>query len=354
MEKRVFLAIFLCFIVVWVWQAYIAPKPSPPTIATTTPPNGPAVAGAPTPGAPDPGAAPAAADPPTAAPLVADAAARDIVVETDSIRAVISTAGAALKSWKLKKYQDDQRQPLELVPQDIPAGTYASPSRSRPTTRQSPQTLSRALFKPSADGLSLGSAAGHPDFQYQDASGLNARKTFYFQPDGRPYVVNVEAAIDVGGAPQAGHHRLGTRARARLQPRGIAGTSGPRDSIPQRQSRAVDRRRSQRTGHATKDSCDICGVEEHYFLSGALPGTQTVKVDYQPVIAAGARQRGGQSPRRSSPTACACRPPAMARRPAVFHRAEGFRCPEGRRSAARRARSTSACSRGSSCRCCRR
>ena len=69
-----------------------------------------------------------------AAAAAADAAAAAALVvrhrraghrrsRTTSVRAVFTTRGGALKSWRLKKYQDANRQPLELVPHTVPAGT---------------------------------------------------------------------------------------------------------------------------------------------------------------------------------------------------------------------------------------
>ena len=48
-------------------------------------------------------------------PLVAEQSERDIRVETDDVIAVFTNRGARLKSWRLKHYQDQQGQPLELV-----------------------------------------------------------------------------------------------------------------------------------------------------------------------------------------------------------------------------------------------
>jgi YidC/Oxa1 family membrane protein insertase len=288
MEKRVFLAIFLCFIVVWVWQAYFVPKPPPPpapgaTPAATAPANGVAPV-PPAPGSPEATGGAAVSEVPTAAPIVADTAARDIVIETDSIRAVISTAGAVLKSWKLKKYFDDNgtHQPLELVPQDVPPGAYARPFTLVTDDPGVTQTLARALFKPSAEGLSLGSAPGTLSFQYQDASGLNARKTFYFQPDGKPYVVNVEAAIDVGGSPQAVEIDWGPALGLGYSPDGSQ--TMPVRAIQHRnddvERLTVDELKEQ---SRYEGQLRYVGVDEQYFLSGALPGTQAVTVKYQPV-----------------------------------------------------------------------
>ena len=54
---------------------------------------------------------------------MADTTEHDIVVESDAIRAVFTTRGAVLKSWRLKRYQDQTGQPLDLVPQVLPPGT---------------------------------------------------------------------------------------------------------------------------------------------------------------------------------------------------------------------------------------
>ena len=52
--------------------------------------------------------------------------------------------------------------------------------------------LHDARFRPSTDGpLSLGASPGTLSFEYQDASGLTARKSFHFQPDGHAYMLNV-------------------------------------------------------------------------------------------------------------------------------------------------------------------
>ena len=92
--------------------------------------------------------------------------ARDIVVETDTVRAVFSTAGATLKSWQLKKYLDDAGQPLELVPAGR-AATLRGRSRSRPTTPALSQTLATALFSRAPKGCRSASAPGTLTFQYQ-------------------------------------------------------------------------------------------------------------------------------------------------------------------------------------------
>lgn len=299
MEKRVFLAIFLSFGVLALYQAFLAPPPpaagmnpvavgAPSPVGTdtqagTTPPEttlGGSAVELPPAGI-DAAAQPAAPVAPAAEPLIADTEARDIIVETDSVLAVFSSYGATLKSFRLKHYADQNREPLELVPVDIP------PTLPRPFTLTTDDTslsatLRTALFQPSTTGLNLGAGPGTLSFQYSDASGLSARKTFHFQPDGHAYLINVEASVDVSGAARPvtlewgpalslGYRLNGSReieARAllfrdggveRIQANALL--EQPRYSGPMR----------------------LAGVEEHYFMAVALPNDQTVDISYLPV-----------------------------------------------------------------------
>jgi len=154
MEKRVLLAVVLSFVVLYGYQAlFPPPRPQPRPAATPVP-------GATAPEAPaqpptQQSSAPATPAPPVAAPIVADTTERDIVVESDAVRAVFTTHGAVLKSWRLKKYQDPTGQPLDLVPQSLPPGT------ARPFTLSAPDeatsaALQQALYKPSSSELTLG------------------------------------------------------------------------------------------------------------------------------------------------------------------------------------------------------
>jgi YidC/Oxa1 family membrane protein insertase len=288
MEKRVFLAILLSFGVLAAYQAFFAPPPAPVTppaaasVVTpgiTTPGQTLSTPATVAPGA-TPGAAPVEASHPTASPLVADDAAHDIVVETDSIRAVFTSAGATLKSWTLKRYPEGGA-PLEFVPRDLPPGT------PRPFTLATNDaglstTLATALFKPSAGSLTLGSAPGQLSFQYSDQSGLNARKTFYFQPEGKAYVLKVEASVDVSGASRPVTLAWGPAL-------GLGYTPDGSHVLPARVVQFRDGKVERLTAsNLTKGShfegeLRFAGVEDQYFLAAVLPGTEKIAVDYQPV-----------------------------------------------------------------------
>jgi YidC/Oxa1 family membrane protein insertase len=286
MEKRVFLAIFLSFVVLVVYQAIFPPVPLPtdapeadapvPTAAAPAAPASPeGVVGA----EPVEELAPAQTTP-AAKPIVGDSQPREVVVETDTVRAVFSNVGATLQSWKLKHYLDDG-EPLELVPRDVPD------SLPRPFTLSTDdpaisRLLATALFTPSSEGLSLGASSGTLSFEYRDASGLTARKAFYFRPEGRPYVLKVEAAVDIGGTSRPVTIAWGPGLGLGYSPDG--GRQFP--------VRVVQFERDDVTFLSADDVAEeghhegelrFAGVEDHYFLSAVLPGTQRVAVDYTPI-----------------------------------------------------------------------
>ena len=276
MEKRVFLAILLSFVVLAVYQAMFPPvqpvRPAVDEVATAPVDSAaPPTAAASGTGAPAP-AAPAA--------LVADASARDIVVETDAVRAVFTTAGATLKSWQLKAYLEDGA-PFDLLPADAPASvarpftvTTGDPALSR--------TLATALYRPSADQLHLGSAAGQLTFEYRDESGLNVRKTFHFQPEGKPYLLRVEAAVDQGGASRPVTVSSGTGIGTGLAAGGFYHV--PVRAV-QHLAGDVDHLTAADLGDRSKFDGDIrfAGIDDQYFLFAVLPGSERVSVEYRAI-----------------------------------------------------------------------
>ena len=291
-EKRILAAIFLSFLVVAVYQWMLPvqpPQPAPTSAVSTGAPAAPAASGsavAPAPGSTSPADSAVAQLPVAPAPSVgatpieADSAARDIVVDTDSVRAVFSTGGATLRSWKLKHYLESG-QPLELVPVDLPPN-YARPFTMSTDDAELSKTLATAFFKPSADSLTLGASAGTLTFTYRDQSGLNARKTFYFQPEGKAYVLKVEASVDRAGASRPvtlawgpgvglGHSPDGSTT---AQVRGIQFIGG---------KVAYLTASSLASSAHFEGDIRFAGAEDHYFLRVVLPGSQKVAVDYAPV-----------------------------------------------------------------------
>ena len=197
MERRVFLAILLSFVVLFGYQSFFAPKPidAPPPAAQST---APAPAAQPVPAAP----AEATAEPVDqgAEPLVADTEARDIPVETSTVNAAFNTRGAVLTSWRLKNYPGDDGQPLDLVPRDLPAGA-ARPFAFETGDAALDARLASALYKPTGERIDAGGTSESLGFEYRDASGLVARKHFTFNAGGQPYVVEMVASLERNGTP---------------------------------------------------------------------------------------------------------------------------------------------------------
>src|SRR5262245_37123141 len=123
MERRVLLAISLSFLVLFVYQTFfqqISPPPGPGNSSVTVPtlPGAPATGTAPGesagPGAPGAAAAPEATPP--AATLVGETGGREIVIETDQVRAVFTNQGGRIRHWQLKKYRNAAGAAMDLVP----------------------------------------------------------------------------------------------------------------------------------------------------------------------------------------------------------------------------------------------
>ena len=286
MEKRVLLAVVLSFVVLYAFQAIYPTKPQPPAKPSSTatqpqpasPTVNPSPAAAPAPSSPDV-TAPAASQPAPAAALVGDTAERDIRFENESVAAVFTTRGGTLKSWRLKKYQDAAREPLELIPHTVPADT------PRPFTLQVPDaaasaTLARALFKPSAERVQVSSGSASLSFEYQDANGLTARKEFVF-PDQSPYVIDFSATVSQGGKPVVPTILWGPGIGS-----GLVTTTRTYNPPPQPifyQDGSVTRVKENKVAQsAAHDGLfGFAGVDDHYFLVAALPAGHPIHVEYR-------------------------------------------------------------------------
>ena len=281
MERRVFLAILLSFVVLIVYQSQFAPAPPPPaTVPATSATPAPSPSAALATPAPSPAVAPAA---PAAKPLVGDAAARDILVETDSATAIFNTRGGVMTSFRLRHYANASGEPLELIPSGLPEGAHARPFTVATDSQSESATLASALYQPSASQLSLGSGSGALTFEYRDDSGLRATKTITIQQNGQPYVFKVDASVDVGGTPRPvtiafgpaiglGYNPAGS---SFLAPRAIQSLDG---SVKRHEASAIQ------SQPRYEGVLRFAGVEEHYFLAVALPASAESRVDYSPVV----------------------------------------------------------------------
>ena len=202
MERRVLVAVFLSFLVLYGYQTFIVPTPpaaQPAAQPASAAPG--SVPAATTPGvAAQPATTPAPQVPagPQPEAVTSEPSERRIVVETASVEAVLTNRGGRVLSWRLKQYKNERGEPLDLVPSNIPAN-QPTPFSLRVEDPQLTDRLNTALYRVSGDVNGRVSATGGPAtvvFEFEDASGLRARKEFRFDPSN--YVVVFSATVANG------------------------------------------------------------------------------------------------------------------------------------------------------------
>jgi YidC/Oxa1 family membrane protein insertase len=285
MDKKFLLAIVLSFVVIYGWQVLFPPATPPKPAPQSQQPQ--KVTSEPTGQAAPPaaaGATPEQVEAPAAKPLLAASADQDIVVESRAVRAIFTTKGGALKSWRLKNYLDGVGAPLELVPQNIP-------NAERPFTlavdnQATSATLRNALFKPdreqpldvTSDGTSL-------SFEYRDAAGLMARKTFTFSVT-QPYVILFSAEVTENGTALNPTVEWGPALNTGVVSGGMVYAPAPqpiffRDRKVTRVAiKSIEEYKQQ------QGSFGFAGVDDHYFLSAIIPANanESLEVRYSPVL----------------------------------------------------------------------
>ena len=175
-EQRTLLAISLMLGLVIAYQALFAPKrppekPAPQAPASVQPA---APARPPTPGTPPPRAA--------------EAAGREIQVETATLNAVLTTRGGGVKSWRLKDYVVAGRGPVDIVA--VPP-TSAAPPLAAWGYDGLP---AEEAFEADRASLRLGANEdGTITFSRKDPNGLRTEKRLRFRGDS--YAVEVELRL---------------------------------------------------------------------------------------------------------------------------------------------------------------
>lgn len=124
-------------------------------------------------------------------------AEQQIVVESALYRVEVSNRGAVVKSWKLKKYNDDQKppQPLELVDSDS-SSQLGWPFSLVLSDSQLESRANSALYEISP---SAGTVTAPTDLTFHWSDGhLDVTKKLNFKQD---YEMTVEAAATLDGTP---------------------------------------------------------------------------------------------------------------------------------------------------------
>ena len=194
MERRVFIAVLLSFVVLYTYQTYFAPPLPSPTSKPPASSSKPAPSAGVTPGAPAATASSAPAEPEVKA-LVGEEMAREIAVETPALRVVFTNRGGHVVRWQLKNYRDTSGAMVDLVPSGLPE-TEPKPFMLQLESAADTARLNRALYRVTGDtnGVVDASKSGAPlVFEFQDANGLAARKEFRFDPSGYTLTATITA-----------------------------------------------------------------------------------------------------------------------------------------------------------------
>jgi YidC/Oxa1 family membrane protein insertase len=194
-DSRSFLVFSLVFLVMLLALQYFRPKKPEPQPAeqkqqqSTAAPASPATDSGSTAAAPGGNAAAA-----STAASVAAAGEQTTTVENENYRIVFTNRGAEVKSWVLKRYEDDNGKPLDLVNHET-AAKFGYPLSLYSYDAGLRQRLATALYVPSATGNLA--APGELTFDYA-SGGLVVKKTFRFDAS---YVIHVTASVTNNGSP---------------------------------------------------------------------------------------------------------------------------------------------------------
>ena len=273
MERRVLIAVLLSFLVLYGYQVMF-PPPEPaenPAQASkaATAPN----AAAPAPANPAPSVQGVAAE--------ADVPARDVVMENADVRAVFTTRGAALKSWRLKKYTDDNKQAFEMI-----AG-HAPPDAPLPFTLGSDDAALAAKLATAPFTLASETREGggwQARFDYDDGAGLRAQKTFSVAPD-KPYIVNVTASVTRDGQPVPMTIKWGPALGSGIKPSTSYATySPPAQPIFFKDGSVTRIAPDDISAQPIQEGAfGFAGVDDHYFLVAIVNPKDPLRLEFAPV-----------------------------------------------------------------------
>ena len=197
MERRLLLVFALTFLVIILFQPilkkYLPQPPAPqpnqqaqsnpaqPAATTTQTANLSAAAPAPSSGA---------------TPAKQAAAESETIIENDLYRIVFTNRGAQVKSWVLKKWDDDSGKPLDLVNHKAaekygyPLSLWTYPGSLDDASRNQ---INSALYVVTSTGST---APADITFDYSDGA-LSVHKSFHFD---HSYVVGAQTSVEVKGA----------------------------------------------------------------------------------------------------------------------------------------------------------
>ncbi len=259
MERRVLIALFLSFLVLFAYQTFFPSTPAPTTVTSGTP-----AAGA------QDGVSAVSQQEATPAPaaVVGGEAETEVKVETPHVVATFTNRGARLKSWRLKEYRDQTGNPVELV--DATLNDQPLPFSLTLPDAATTSLLNSVLFALKQSGEQV-------EFDYRNEAGLNATKVFTLNP--ASYTIDAQIRVTHNGGPVVPTIQWGPGLGVRdsqtyaVKPEALFSSEG---SVTRVESDDIA------ASPTYNQSFDYVGIDDQYFAAFAVkPGT--VKVTYQAV-----------------------------------------------------------------------
>src|SRR5579862_4952240 len=276
-EMRSLLAAVLCLLVIAGWSLIYKPPQSPPAApaATATNPALPVTQGTP------PGAAPpvakAASPAPASVTLHAASAESSVVIESDLYHVEIFNRGGVVRSWQLKKFDDDAKPPrtLDLVHPDAAQHSGSWPFSLALDDPQQEMAANTALFEVTSAGkpVSAGTVLHAPaDITLSWSDGhLEITKQLKFDSS---YIVGVKTSATLDGVPLrssviwSGGFGDITAYRAASQTQIFTSAAGKLNTLA---AKNLGRPGQTAVRAAIPGTFDFAGIEDLYFAAAFLP-----------------------------------------------------------------------------------
>ncbi len=199
-QARILLAIALSFAVFLLWELFFvdrAPVETPEKAVVETTAEKPAASTAPGDStATKPYTAEAAGSQQASAVVEPSRPARRVTVETPLYTAVVSEAGATIRSWKLKKYRetvDPGAPPKELVGEEIPGGTVQTRFENPSAGDLADARFTLESGKSRVDVKDMSRTV---QFSWTSPEGLVVEKSYTFSP--KTYLVDLAVTVKNG------------------------------------------------------------------------------------------------------------------------------------------------------------
>jgi YidC/Oxa1 family membrane protein insertase len=213
-QTRGIVFVVVVIAITFIWLHFFTPPVPPQKSGPVATQNAPAQTGGSAPAAQAQQAASAAPSRPVVTPKIEASAEKIIDVESGLYHVEFSNRGAVVRSWKLKKYGDDQKkpQPLDLV-NPTSAPDLGWPFSLALSDKQLEAKANSALYQVSAAHLVVHEAGTPPQMPLEDATHFDAPVSVIFHwSDGRfdvtktlkfaeNYQMSVEATVTLDGKP---------------------------------------------------------------------------------------------------------------------------------------------------------